>query len=76
MFFYIYFLFSLIGELTNYRSKYQTEDFQFGMSFNEPEPETKKEEAESLDNEDMDLYPADENSIINYTDSSISDMLF
>lgn len=64
------------GELTNYRSKYQTEDFQFGMSFNEPEPETKKEEAESLDNEDMDLCPADENSTINYTDSSISDMLF
>lgn len=46
------------------------------MSFNEPEPETKKEEAESLDNEDMDLCPADENSTINYTDSSISDMLF
>lgn len=64
------------GELTNYRSKYQTEDFKFGMSFSEPEPETKKEETVSLDHEDMDLVPADENSTINYTDSSISDMLF
>ena len=53
-----------------------TEDFQFGMSFTEPEPEPKKEETISLEEENMDLIPADEDSTINYTDSSISDMLF
>lgn len=64
------------GELTNYRSKYQTEDFQFGMSFSEPEPEPKKEEVEIEDYENRDIQPADEDSTINYTDSSITDMLF
>lgn len=64
------------GELTNYRSKYQTEDFQFGMSFSEPEPEPKKEDLDLEEYENMDLQPADEDSTINYTDSSISDMLF
>ncbi|XP_063424716.1 uncharacterized protein LOC134708254 isoform X1 [Mytilus trossulus] len=64
------------GELTNYRSKYQTEDFQFGMSFSEPEPEPKKEEVEIEDYENKDFQPADEDSTINYTDSSITDMLF
>lgn len=66
------------GEFTNYKSKYQTEEFQFGMSFSEPEPEQKKDDTkeEEFDPENMDLRPADEDSTINYTDSSISDMLF
>ncbi|CAG2189664.1 unnamed protein product [Mytilus edulis] len=51
------------GELTNYRSKYQTEDFQFGMSFSEPEPEPKKEEVEIEDYENRDIQPADDDAI-------------
>lgn len=68
----------IAGEFTNYKSKYQTEEFQFGMSFSEPEPEQKKDDTkeEEFDPENMDLRPADEDSTINYTDSSISDMLF
>lgn len=46
------------------------------MSFSEPEPEPKKEDLDLEEYENMDLQPADEDSTINYTDSSISDMLF
>lgn len=70
-----YFL-SVTGELSNYKSKIQLEEFQFGMSMAEPEPSLATTQETEVNPDDLDLLPAEDENSIHFTGTETSDMLF
>lgn len=70
-----YFL-SVTGELSNYKSKIQLEEFQFGMSMAEPEQSPATTQETEVNPDDLDLLPAEDENSIHFTGTETSDMLF
>lgn len=68
-------IFFVTGELSNYKSKIQLEEFQFGMSMAEPEPSPATTQETEV-NQDLDLLPAEDENSIHFTGTETSDMLF
>lgn len=66
----------LTGELSNYKSKIQLEEFQFGMSMQEPESVQTSAQEPEVNSDDLDLLPAEDENSINFTGTETSDMLF
>lgn len=64
------------GELSNYKSKIQLEEFQFGMSMAEPEPSLATTQETEVNPDDLDLLPAEDENSIHFTGTETSDMLF
>ncbi|WAR30648.1 hypothetical protein MAR_033190 [Mya arenaria] len=66
------------GALTSYKSKMQTEDFQFGMRLAEPEPVVMDNRDEEVDPGSLQLLPASESEVDAFSRElgTVTDMLF
>ena len=66
------------GALTSYKSKMQTQEFQFGMNLEPEEPQYNyREPDEEVDENSMQLLPADENELDTFSaEVGKADMLF
>lgn len=65
-----------VGELSNYKSKMQQDEFQFGMSMQEPEIASTSVPDPQVNPDDLDILPAEDENSISFTGTGISDMLF